>query len=167
MPTQKQKRNVAFMRRRKNLALKMHWCNQTYAKHFILATLGYNPKQELRNRKKIAHFSCTRFSYTHYMCCQNYKACMQERYLRKTMKIEQSFFSLSLLTKCVYARVDLCEVIREKDDDGGKKTISNSSHSHNTHFIQVVSYKNKNYDFDIIFSAKLKDTNVWNLIFKK
>lgn len=48
-----------------------------------------------------------------------------------------------------------------------KENISHSSHLHKTHFIQVVSYKNKNYDFDIIFSAKLKDTNVWNLIFNQ
>lgn len=39
-------------------------------------------------------------------------------------------------------------------------TISDSSHLHKTHFIPVVSYKNKNYDFDIIFGEKAKDTNV-------
>lgn len=39
-------------------------------------------------------------------------------------------------------------------------TISDSNHLHKTHFIPVVSYKNKNYDFDIIFGEKPKDTNV-------
>lgn len=39
-------------------------------------------------------------------------------------------------------------------------TISDSSHLHKTHFIPVVSYKNKNYDFDIITGEKAKDTNV-------
>lgn len=107
--------------KKKKSSLKNALMQSNVRETFYLGDIGLQSKQELRNRKKIAHFSCTRFSYTHYMCCQNYKACMQERYLRKTMKIEQSFFSLSLLTKCVYARVDLCEVIREKDDDGEKK----------------------------------------------
>lgn len=55
----------------------------------------------------------------------------------------------------------------ERQRTSEKENISDSSHLHKTHFIQVVSYKNKNYDFDIIFSAKLNDTNVWNLIFNQ